>query len=129
MKQRLASLCLMAAEVALPGCAARASNFYVAPEGSASGPGSKAKPYDLTTALSGSTGNAGDTFWLRQGIYRIGHVDTEIHGSPGKSIIFRQMPGERTQVVGSLTLHGKAGYLISQGFELYSGSTRRLSKQ
>ena len=58
----------------------RAANMYVAPAGTAAGTGTRTKPYDLVTALGGSVGQAGDTFWLGGGVYRIGHVDTEIHG-------------------------------------------------
>jgi hypothetical protein len=108
---------------------ARPAEFYVAPEGKAAGSGAKMSPCDLGTALSGALGKPGDTFWLRGGTHRIGHVDTQIHGAPAKPITFRQMPGERARVVGSLTVWGEGGYLIFRDFELSSGDTNRLSKQ
>src|SRR5438552_4254273 len=107
----------------------RAANLYVAPAGTAAGTGTRTKPYDLVTALSGSVGQAGDTFWLGGGVYHIGHVDTEIHGKQNKPITFRQQPGERAQVIGSFTVWGKGEYVLFRDFELYSGDTRRLSRQ
>src|SRR2546421_3209787 len=86
--------------------ASQAADLYVAPNGTAAGPGTQAQPYDLKTALSGSVGQAGDTFWLRGGIHSIGHIDTQIHGTASQPITFRQMPGEKAQVVGSFTVWG-----------------------
>jgi hypothetical protein len=124
IKQSIASIWLLAS------CASmRANDLYVSPDGNPSGSGSRAKPYDLTTALSGTVGRAGDTFWLRNGVHRIGHVDTQIHGSARQPITFREVPGEHAQVVGSFTVWGEAAYLIFRDFELYSGDTRRVSGQ
>src|SRR5207249_17090 len=105
-----------------------AADLYVAPNGMASGSGKKTAPYDLATALSGSVGQAGDTFWLRGGLYRVGHVVTQIHGTPGSPITFRGAPGERAQVVGSLNVWG-AGGVTFRDFELCGADTNRLSKQ
>jgi hypothetical protein len=106
----------------------KAANIYIAPNGTASGKGTERRPYDLATALSGDVGRAGDTFWLREGIYHLGKAYTEIHGEPGRPITFRSMPGARAQLVGSLAIGGK-GYVIFRDFELSSGVEKRLSKQ
>jgi len=108
---------------------AQAADFHIAPNGTAQGLGTKNQPYDLPTALSGAVGKPGDTFWLHEGVYPIGKFESKIHGSPGLPIIFRQVPGERAQIVGSLTLWDSIGYVVFRDFELYSGETRRVSRQ
>jgi len=123
-KRRLAVLSLLASLVS-----ARAADLYVSPTGSASGPGTLAQPYNLTTALSGSVGAAGDTFWLRGGVHSIGHIDTQIHGSPGAPITFRQMPGEKARVAGSFTVWNSTGWVVFRDFEMYSADTSRVSSQ
>ncbi len=106
-----------------------AANMYVAPNGTPSGKGTKGRPYDLATAVSGSVSGPGDTFWLREGVYRLGNAYTEMHGDAGRPITFREMPGERAKVVGSLTIGGDKGHLVFRDFELCSGVNQRVSKQ
>ena len=130
MKQSLASLCLVAVEIANAiSASVRANDFYVSPHATTAGPGSKSQPCDLPTALCGSLGRPGDTFWLRGGVYRIGHIETQIHGAAGLPITFRQMPGEHAQLVGSINIWGTAQYVIFRDFELLSGDTNRVSRQ
>jgi len=88
-----------------------------------------AQPYDLATALSGQVGQPGDTFWLSGGNYLIGHIDTQIEGAPGQPITFRQLPGERARIDGSLTFYQSTGNVVLRDFELYSSDTNRLSVQ
>jgi len=120
---RLVVVVLMAAN------AVSSADLYVAPQGSASGSGTLSRPFDLATALSGSVGGPGDVFWLHSGTYRLGHVATQVHGTAKRPITFRQLPGEHAQLVGSLSIWGKAGYLVFRDFELCSGVTHRLSRQ
>ena len=123
-------LVAVAAAIALTGSTAGlGTEFYVGPNGISSGPGTPTRPYDLKTALSGSVGHAGDTFWLAGGSYAIHHVDTQIHGRAGHPITFRQVQGQRAQLVGSLTVWGEGGYVIFRDFELCSGVPGRLSRQ
>src|SRR5262249_29290487 len=86
-----------------------ANDLYVATNGSPAGDGTPARPYDLTTALSGAAGNPGDVFWLRGGTYALGHLDTKIQGAPGLPITFRPLPGERARINGSLSFFDRAG--------------------
>jgi hypothetical protein len=81
------------------------------------------------TVLSDPISKPGDTFWIHQGIYPIGHLDTSVHGAPGRPVTIRQAPGERAQVVGSLIIEGETGYVVFRDFELYSGEVQRLSRQ
>ena len=105
------------------------ADLYVAPDGFALGPGTVARPYDLVTALSGSVSKPGDTFWMRGGNYRIGHVATQICGTEKQPITFRSVPGENAQLMGSLTIWGKGSYLVFRDFEVCSGVTHRFSRQ
>jgi hypothetical protein len=95
---------------------AQAADLYVSPTGTVAGPGTLAQPYNLTTAISGRVGTAGDTFWLRGGIHKIGHISTTIHGAAGKPITFRQMPGGKARVDGSFTVWNSIGYVIFRDF-------------
>jgi len=107
----------------------QAADLHVTPNGLPSGPGTEDKPYDLVTALSGFVGKPGDTFWLHEGVYPIGNLETKIHGDASQPITFRPIPGQRAQLVGSLTLWDSIGYVIFRDFELYSGEGRRVSQQ
>src|SRR5262245_6309488 len=107
----------------------QASDFFVAPGGTALGPGTLSNPYDLATALSGEVGQPGDTFWLRGGDYKLGHLDTTISGAPGNPITFRQVAGEKALIDGSLSLFDGPGYVVFRDFELYSSDTNRASSQ
>ncbi len=106
-----------------------ASDLFVAPNGSPLGSGTLSSPYDLATALSGEVGQPGDTFWLRGGDYKLGHVDTTIQGAPGKPITFRQAVGEYARIDGSFSIFNSIGYVIFRDFELYSSNTNRVSLQ
>jgi hypothetical protein len=88
-----------------------------------------ADPYDLTSALMGRVGQPGDTFWLRGGNYVIGHIETRIYSLPGQTVTFRQVPGEKARIDGSLTIFDGTGHLVFRDFELYSSDTNRLSAQ
>ncbi|MDE3066493.1 MAG: right-handed parallel beta-helix repeat-containing protein [Verrucomicrobiota bacterium] len=107
----------------------QAADWYVAPSGTPSGPGTLAQPYDLATALSGQVGQPGDTFWLTGGNYTFGHVDTKIQGAPGQAITFESAPGEWARVDGSLTFWDSAGYVTLRDLELYSSDTNRVSAE
>lgn len=98
LEMRLAVLLLLAVAI---GC--QASDFYVSPNGTPSGPGTMAQPYDLVTALAGEMAQPGDTFWLRGGNYVVGHINTTIGGAPERPVTFRQLPGEKALIDGSLT--------------------------
>jgi hypothetical protein len=107
----------------------RAAHFYVAPNGTASGPGTSTQPYALRTALSGQVGRPGDTFWLRGGTYNLGYIETMIHGAPGAPITFRQIIGEQARVDGALVFWNSIGHVIVRDFELYGSDTNRITRQ
>ena len=83
--------------VALAGPELGARDFYVAPDGSPRGNGSRRRPWDIATALSHPVRvKAGDTIRLRGGRYA--PDDTlvgSLRGEPGRPIVVRQMSHER----------------------------------
>lgn len=94
--------------------------YYVAPPpyGRSTGSGTTAEPWDLQTGLRGGHGNLvqpGDTVWIRGGKY-VGTFNTTLSGSPSAPVIFRQYPGERATIDGSLSAKGSD--LWFWGFEI-----------
>src|SRR5687767_6973869 len=116
--RRLSVLCVLLFPAIMLG-----NDIYVSSQGSPSGSGTMADPYDLTSALMGRVGRPGDTFWLRGGNYVIGHIETRIYSLPGQTVTYRAVPGERVRIDGSLTFFGDAGQLVFRDFELYSSDT------
>ena len=115
--------------VALACLRLHASDLFVAPSGTQFGPGTITNPYDLATALSGTVSLPGDTFWLRGGDYKLGHVNTTIQGAPGHPVTFRQVGGELASIDGSISVFNSNGYVVFRDFELYSSDTNRISAQ
>jgi len=122
----IASIALLAASFGASATPPRAQQqpatparpgFYVAPAGNPAGNGSAQRPWDLQYALSGAQGrvHAGDTVWLRAGTYH-GAFRTELDGAAGRWIVFRQYPGERATIDGTLRADGS--YLAFWGFEI-----------
>lgn len=95
--------------------------YYASPTGSSSGDGSESRPWDLTTALAGGNGrvHAGDTVWMRGGTYP-GNFRTGLAGAPGQMIVFRQYPGERATIDGTIRLDGAD--VVLWGFEVMRSS-------
>ncbi len=106
-----------------------ANDFFVAPGGTSSGPGTVSQPYDLVSAFSGQVGQPGDTFWLRGGNYLLGHLDTSVHGAPGRPVTFRGVTGENVRIDGSLSIFNSNGYVCFRNFELYSSDLYRVSSE
>jgi len=107
------------------------SGYYVAADGTAAGDGSRARPWDLATALSGANGRIvpGDQIWLRGGIYP-GVFRTALAGQPARPIVIRQVPGERATIDGGLRVDGPDviywGFEIMQSNPLANGTTPAL---
>src|SRR5438552_14819833 len=72
----------------------KGAGFYASPDGSAGGDGSRMRPWDLATALTGGSGRRvqpGDTVRLRGGSYR-GPFARMLPGRPSRTIVGRQYP-------------------------------------
>ena len=93
---RILSLALACvAAIATP---ALARDFVVSPQGTSGGDGSKARPWDLQTALHHPEAvKPGDTIWLLGGVYR-GAFKSRLKGTPDAPITVRQAPGERATI-------------------------------
>ena len=149
---RIQSLWVLAAAAALVGCAGERSitgtppdgtsdststpvpvpqpgahaGFYASPSGSSAGDGTAAHPWDLTTALANASGKIqpGDTVWMRAGTYT-GDFRTAIAGTASRPIVFRQYPGERATIDGTIRADGADVWFW--GFEVMrSAPTGRL---
>lgn len=91
---------------------------YPPPYGLMNGSGATDAPWDLATAFAGGHGHqlqAGDTVWIRGGKYP-GSFRTTLQGQPGAPIQFRQYPGERAIIDGSLAASGSDLWFV--GFEI-----------
>ena len=120
------------------------AGHYAAPNGQSNAPGTFESPWDLQTALSGgypsNTVAAGDTIWLRGGVYNAdndGYLST-LMGSSGQPIYVRQYPGDPPAILdGTNTSKGQSPeqhvltvesqYAVYWGFELRDQSTNRSS--
>jgi hypothetical protein len=97
---------------------ASAAEFFVAPNGTPQGDGSKDKPWDIHTALKQPAAvKPGDTIWVRGGTYR-GGFDCKLTGTEKQPIIVRNYQGEHA------TLDVKTssgGPIINGGYTIYWG--------
>jgi hypothetical protein len=97
--------------------------FYVAAEGRPDGDGSRARPWDLATALAQPARvHAGDTIWLRGGTYK-GAFKSRLSGESGQPILLAQMTNERATIDGWLTVEG--AWTTYWGFEVTNSGTDR----
>ncbi|MFN3652454.1 MAG: hypothetical protein ACK47B_23000 [Armatimonadota bacterium] len=101
--------------------------FYVAPNGSSSGDGSLARPWDIKTAFAPASAiKPGSTVWLRGGRYGTGGstvIDCRLAGTASAPIIVRQYPRERATLDGGLFARG--AYVWFWGFEITNTSLER----
>jgi hypothetical protein len=96
-------------------------SFYVSPSGTAGGTGSATAPWDLRTALRGTSAvQPGDTIWLRSGTYT-GNFASALRGTATAPIIVRGLPGQRATIQGTLSVSG--AYAWFWGFEVANTST------
>ena len=111
------------------GRAGWAADYFVSPSGTASGDGTKAKPFGLASVLTTPLGQPGDTFWVMGGNYPLGYVSSKLQGAPGKPVAIRAVPGQRATVDGAITLFSSAGYVDFWGLEWMRSDTHRISTQ
>jgi Bacterial Ig domain/Right handed beta helix region len=87
--------------------------YYVAPNGSASNPGTITSPLSLDKALSSSSpAVAGDTIWVRGGTYSGAYV-SYLTGSAAAPIVVRNYNGERAILDANNAAANSAGILLS----------------
>lgn len=84
----------------LIGLGASGREWYVAPDGTASGDGSKERPWSLEAAIRPHPMvQPMDTIWVRKGVYN-GAFVSRLRGAPGKPVVLRAYPGERVVLDG-----------------------------
>jgi hypothetical protein len=112
------------------------AGYYVSPAGTSGGDGSKSRPWNFATALSGAAGKVqpGDTVWMLGGTYRGTFVST-VSGTSGKPVVIRQYPGERALIDGAgaartaTVLNVKGSWVVFWGFEMTNTDADRTYSQ
>jgi hypothetical protein len=122
---------LLVCSVATAATAAFGTEFHVRPNGTASGNGSDAAPWNLATAIQPAAAiKPGDTIWLHGGVYT-GCFISRLAGAAGSPVILRQFPGERATLDGNgcvdATLTAYGTWTWYQDFEIMSSSPRRVT--
>jgi hypothetical protein len=98
MQIRSRLLWLAAMILAAGAATACAAEFHVAPDGKADGDGSKARPWDLRTALAHPASvKPGDTIWIAGGRY-VGGFESRLKGTAASPVTVRQAPGARATI-------------------------------
>jgi hypothetical protein len=111
---------------------ASAREWYVAPDGTASGDGTKERPWSLEAAIQPHPKIMPmDTIWVRKGIYN-GAFVSRLKGAPGKPVVLRAFPGERVVLDGRgfspksvLTIQGEWAWYW--GLEITNSDPNRAS--
>jgi hypothetical protein len=118
--------------ISAPECAAR--EWFVSPDGTAGGDGTKERPWSLEAALKPHPMIAPmDTVWVRKGIYSGGFVG-RLKGAPGKPVVLRAYPGERVVLdgrgaPGSSVLRIEGEWAWYWGLEVTNSDPRRDTNQ
>lgn len=106
------------------------TEWFVAPDGLPSNDGSRARPFDLATALDGRRIKAGSTIWLRGGVYR-GSFRSALTGTAEAPITVRPYAGERAVIADDreradgATLNVRGAWTIYRDFEVTNTNTNR----
>ncbi len=113
-----------------------AAEYFVAVDGAAGNPGTRAAPWDLAAALDGSRRIApGDTIWIRAGTYR--HPDRR-HGKNGyvvrlagtaeQPVHVRAVPGRRATIDGGLRIEHPSKHLRIRDLEIIVSENRSTTR-
>lgn len=105
--------------------------FYVSPQGSPQGDGSRANPWDLETALAQPEPvDPGDTIWMMGGVYGSGGATKfkcKLQGSEGLPVTLRALPGERVTVDGYIQV--MKPWATIWGLEVTNSDPDRISEE
>lgn len=125
MKYGLASLVLLlvpAGQVCLAG------QWYVAPDGKSTNPGTKQSPWDIASTLGGEQKIiAGDNVYLLEGTYK--HRPKELYeirlvGSENAPINIRPAPGCRVRIDGGLSMQSPSTHVCIRDLEIFVSEPR-----
>jgi hypothetical protein len=108
--------------------------WWVSPDGSPTGKGTREQPWDIETALSHPSGvEPGDVIWVQGGVYRPARtLSSTLAGSAARPIVVRVEPGSRAVLdfvnsVDRVCLHVQGGHTWYWGLEITSSSVARWS--
>ena len=95
------------------------SGYFAALDGKSNASGTEADPLDLNTALSSASPlNAGDTLWIKEGVYE-GSYRSDLRGTQTNPIKVKPIPGKR--VVIDNTSGKSSGLTVSGKWTEYYG--------
>lgn len=132
--RRLIFFCMAASAFALN---AAAQDWFVSPDGQASGAGSEAAPWDIASALGGGKKiSPGDTVWIKAGTYKhpsrtaSGYGYTiKLAGTKEQPIVVRGEMGKRVTIDGGLNLQPPATGVWLRDLEIaLSEPTKEITK-
>ncbi|MCC6421165.1 MAG: right-handed parallel beta-helix repeat-containing protein [Gemmataceae bacterium] len=102
---------------------AGAAEWYVAPDGTAAGKGTRASPWDIASALAGKQSvRPGDTVLLLAGTYRrrpAEQFEVKLAGAEGKPIHVRPAPDQRVRIDGGLLVQNPSTHLWIWDLEIF----------
>ena len=127
---------LVGAHFVAPGKAtfAEQQQFYVAPNGSAAGDGSRERPWDLSSALSARSIPPGSTIWMRGGTY-VGVFTSGLKGTEQAPITIRSYGREwaiisdNRERAPAATMNVKSAWTIYRDFEVTNSARGRAHDQ
>ena len=105
-------------------------HFFAAPEGRPDGDGSKARPWDLRTALTSPAAvKPGDTVWLRGGVYAPAErlIECRMKGAAGRPVMVASFPGEQARVAAYLRVYAANTWFWN--VEIFGNTAKRSSGQ
>jgi hypothetical protein len=102
---------------------ARGTDWYVAPDGRATHPGTKESPWDIASALDGRKEvRPGDTIWLTKGTYRRRPnelFDVRLVGILDKPVHVRPVAGQRVRIDGGLAVQSPSANVWIRDLEIF----------
>ncbi len=109
--------------------------WWVSPNGSPSGKGTREQPWDIETALGHPAGvEPGDVIWVQDGVYRLERTLTStLEGLEARPIVVRVEPGSRAVFdfvdnVDRVCLHVQGSHTWFWGLEIANSGVARWSE-
>jgi len=99
------------------------AQWYVAPNGKSTNPGTQDSPWDITSALDGRQKvAAGDTIYLLEGTYKRRPnelFEIRLLGTADKPIHIRPLPGKRVRIDGGLSMQSPSAHIWVRDLEIF----------
>ena len=121
-------LTLFAFVLVIPAQVVDAGQWYVAPDGQSSNPGTQEAPWDIASALGGQQKvSPGDTVVLLEGTYRRRPkelYDIRLVGTEEAPIHIQCQPGARVRIDGGLAMQSPSAYVWVRDLEIFVSEPR-----